>query len=358
MLRPTATPFAAVSAKRRRGMTLIELMVSMTVGLFVLAAAVAVTTDHGRVLGRTTTRLDMHQSGRLAIELLSQDLRHAGIGVGYRPDGSFAGLVRGNFAVAGGATFVGNDRQVDLASGTLMTDDIGIRQASGAMRTIAAFSSASAEICSGSGFAQGDVVVLMSRAGLHARTVTVGPLSPSACSRGTCVSGCESFSFTADNSYVSDAAAPAADYAEGEVTGDYQHVVWFVTPDAQGLGHLQRAEVTAATVCTAADLSCGGTVAQGVESLQMAVWQWDAATSQWVERTNAAQIDSRDRIRVDLELVVRGGRADDLGVANSSIQMELNNQCAPAPCGATDKIRRWATRSSVEIRNSGRMLIR
>lgn len=356
MLRSTAPKYRVIR-KGQHGMTLIEVMISMVVGLFVLAAAVAVTTDHGRILGRTTTRLEMHQSGRLAIELLSQDLRHAGIGVGYRPDGSFAGLVRGNFVVPGGAAFVGNDRQITLASGTLLTDDIGIRQASGAMRTIAAFSGASAEICAGAAFSEGDVVVLMTRAGLHARTVSIGPLNGSACSRGACVSGCESFSFVADSSYVSDAAALNADYAEGEVTGDYRHVVWFVSPDAQGIGRLQRAEVTATNVCSAADITCGGTVAQGVESLQIAVWQWDTVNGAWVERTTAGQISSRDRIRVDLELVVRGARPDDLGVGNSSVQMELNSQCVPAPCGTTDKIRRWATRSSVEIRNSGRMLI-
>ena len=345
--------------RSRAGFTLIEMIVSMAVGVIVLTAAVTLVTDHSRILGRTSTRLEMHQSARLVVDMLAQDLRHAGVGVGYTPDGQFAGLMRGNFTVSGGAGFQANDRQVSLQSGAMLTDDVGIRVALGDMRTIAAYSGSRAEICAGANYDAGEIVMLTTREGMHARTVRLGGLTGSACSRGSCVGGCEAFSFVADSSYVSDPGALNADFIEGEVVGEYQQLVWFVTPAADGvLGQLQRAKISSASPCSAADSSCGGTVADGVESLQVAVHQYDEAANAWVDRTLLAAIDSRERVRVDIELVMRGRRQDDLGGVKPAQAMELANQCAPAPCGTQDRVPRWVTRSSVEIRNSGRMRIR
>lgn len=343
--------------RRKAGFTLIELMISVVVGTFVLAAAIAVTTDHSRVLGRASGRLEMHQGARVAVDLLAQDLRHAGVGVGYRADGSFAGLSMGGFTVQGGAAFQSNDREVTLEGVARRTDDVGIRQAVGDIRTIAAYNDTQAEICAGASYEAGDVVVLTTREGLRARTVRVGGLSATSCSRGLCVGGCEAFSFTADSAYQSDLSAVSADYVEGEVAGTYQHVVWFVTPDANERGLLQRAEVTSERTCANADNTCGGTVTEGVESLQVAVWQWDEVTAGWVDRTDATNIDGSQRIRVDLELVVRAPD-DPLGGQQSPVQMQLDSQCIPSPCGTEDAVPRWATRSSVEIRNSSRMMIR
>lgn len=345
--------------RRRAGFTLLELLVSLAVGSVVIAAAVVLTVDHSKVLGRASSRLDMHQRARLSADLLAQDLRHAGVGVGYRPDGRFAGLLRGTFSVPGGATFEADDRAVTLASGALVTDDVGIRQAVGDMRSIAAFGAGSAEICAGASFEEDEVVVLATREGIHARTVRIGPLSSSGCSRDACVGGCESFSFTNDTSYVSDSWASSADYAGGEVAGRYQEVVWFLVPDAAGRGLLQRAEVTAAQPCAAADTSCGGLVAEGVESLQLAVWLWDDLTGAWVDRTTATDITGAERIRVDIELVTRGLGTDPGTGPQEPVALELaSGVCAPMPCGERDQIPRWVTRSSVEIRNSGRMMIR
>lgn len=344
--------------RHRAGFTLLELMVSMAVGVFVVTAAVAVTTDHSRVLGRASSRLDMHQGARLAIELLSQDVRHAGVGVGYRADGRFAGLSLGNFSVTGGASFQSNDRSVTLEGVARATDDLGIRVAVGDVRTIAAYGASTAEVCAGASYDAGDVVVLTTREGLRARTVKIGPLSASSCSRGACVQGCESFSFTADASYLSDSSAASANYAEGEVAGSFQHLVWFVTPDANGQGVLQRAEVSTARPCSTADESCGGTVAAGVETLQVAFWQWDDLTAQWVDRTTAPDIDGAERVRVDLELVVRALHVDARSGPQEPVTSQLSSECLPAPCGSKDTVPRWVTRASVEIRNSGRMTIR
>jgi type IV pilus assembly protein PilW len=79
----------ARSAARRsrgaaRGTTLVELMVGMTVGLFVILVAVAIFVStrvlHG--VGSASTR--MSENGRLAMDVLQTDLRNAGF-VGCRP---------------------------------------------------------------------------------------------------------------------------------------------------------------------------------------------------------------------------------------------------------------------------------
>ncbi|MCA9551049.1 MAG: prepilin-type N-terminal cleavage/methylation domain-containing protein [Myxococcales bacterium] len=346
--------------KARAGFTLIELMVSMTVGLFVLAAAVQLTSDQSRLLGRASSRLEMHQAARLATDLLAQDLRHASVGLGYRPDGTFAGLSRGNFTVSGGASFQADDRVVTLSSGTVRTDDIGIRLAAGSIRTVASYSAATAQLCAGADLEAGEVVVLLTREGLHARTVQVSAFGPAVCRDGTCVQGCEDVTFASDSSYLSDVEATNADYTEGEMAGEFQHLVWFLVADANGRGLLQRAEVTAQNPCAAADETCGGTVADNVEFLQASVWQWDEDTQTWVDRTTAGDLTDRSRVRIDLELGVRAAHSDERDADQAVLRSELSpTVCVPGPCGRPrDKVQRYAVRSSVEIRNSGRMQIR
>ena len=133
------------------GFTLTELLVSSAIGLFTLAVAVQMASDHTAILSQTTSKMDMYQSARTAVELLGEDLRHAGLGVGYRPDGRFAGLMRGSFQVQGGATFTADGLTQTLSTGSIPTDDLGIRLAMGDLRTIASFSGSQGQICAGSG---------------------------------------------------------------------------------------------------------------------------------------------------------------------------------------------------------------
>ncbi|MEM7675065.1 MAG: hypothetical protein AAF449_03580, partial [Myxococcota bacterium] len=66
-----------------------ELLVGTAIGLFTLSVAVQLASDQSMMLGRTTTSIDTMQSARRAVELLTEDLRHAGMGIGYRPSGEF-----------------------------------------------------------------------------------------------------------------------------------------------------------------------------------------------------------------------------------------------------------------------------
>lgn len=342
---------------RRAGLTLLEVLVSMALGVFVLVAAVTVAADHGRILGRTTGRLDMYQSARATAELIARDLRQAGVGVGYRPDGTFAGLSRGNFAVPGGATFTADDGPLALEWGQGVTDDLGVRLARGEARTVADFDAAQMQVCAGSGLAAGQVASLSSREGLHVKSILVGSVSNAVCGNGVCLNGCERVTFTDDATYVSDPGALGASYAEGGVIGGLAHVVWFVV-SGDGRGELRRVSATAASPCASRESGCGEVVARDVETLQVALWQWDEDARAWVDRTGAPGIDDRRRIRVDLELVVRGP-ADDRGQAQSPVTLALApGRCVPHPCGGGDRAPRWTFRTSVDVRNAGRMVIR
>lgn len=346
-------------SSNQAGFTLVELLVSTGTGLFVLAAAVTLASDHSRVLGRSTTRLDMHQSARLAAELIAQDIRHAGVGIGYRADNSFAGIRRGEFQLAGGAPMDADDREIVLNSGRLLTDDLVIRQAVGSMRSIAQFGNGTGQICAGGDFETDDIVVLVTREGLHAQTVRLTAIDDAICTDGSCVNGCQDFTFVSDASYTADPAIADANFTGGEMAGEYQEVAYFVYPNAEGRGVLQRAEISGTTQCQAADASCGGTVAENVETLQIAVWQWDDGAQVWTDVTTAPSIPDRSRLRVDVELVVRAAYVDDRSGLQAAQQLELAATCVPAPCGTEqDRVQRWTLRSSVEIRNSGRMQIR
>src|SRR5688572_1502418 len=157
----------------RLGLTLIELSISVAISAFLVLAAVTLSADHSRLLGLTTDRIEAHQEARLALDLLAFDARHAGVGIGYRPSGWFEGMTRGSFTVEGGARFESNNRRIELASGPTITDDLGLRIANGDTRTIADFDSNSGQMCSGSVFANGDLVSFISREGLYSTTARV-----------------------------------------------------------------------------------------------------------------------------------------------------------------------------------------
>lgn len=345
--------------RRQRGFSLVELLVSVAAGSFILAAGVSLTTQHTRILSKTTNLVDRSQAARLTVELLAEDLRMAGVGVGYSPDGTFGGLARGSFTVSGGATFEADDGVVALASGAIATDDIGIRSATGRVRTIASYGAGNGELCAGSGLDAGDLAIMMTREGLHSRTVRIDAVVGAGCTSGVCLGGCERVQWSDDPTYRSDVYATSASYADGEMIGDFSEIVWFVEPGADQEGVLRRAEIDAARPCAARDDTCGGIVAYGVEAIQARIWQWDTVNDAWANRTTDGQVASRERIRVDVEVVVRGSDSQPISNGEEITLQLADAQCVPAPCGSKhDGISRRVLRSSVEIRNAGRMQLR
>lgn len=75
---PAPTLREARTLRRMRGVSLIEMMTAMTIGLLILAGLTSVfvnTSTSSRELKNTAEQIE---SGRYAIELLTQDIRHAG----------------------------------------------------------------------------------------------------------------------------------------------------------------------------------------------------------------------------------------------------------------------------------------
>src|ERR687894_2282236 len=82
----------APAARPRFGLTLIEIMVSMTVTSVLIAAAVPFFVAQARAVGATAARTDMHHNARYAVNTIDRDLRVAGVGVvGAQPMIVYAG---------------------------------------------------------------------------------------------------------------------------------------------------------------------------------------------------------------------------------------------------------------------------
>lgn len=336
-----------------RGFTLIELMVGVTIGLFIVAAGFTLISHQTRLLSFADQSIDIDESGRHAIALLAKDMAQSGSGAGYRSDGTFAGLFTNTFAVPGGAAFTSNGQAIVLSSGTFTTDDIGMRLVAGNFVTIAAFAGNAGQICSGSRIENGETVLLVSDDWLLSRSAVVSGLAAGACTNGDCVNGCVGFTWADDTTYLSEAGAQAFNYVGGEMGGDFKFVVWFVIADASGTGELRRAEVTASEPCTARNASCGGVVADNVETVQMRVWQWSGTA--WTDRTGAASLATTDRVRVDLEIAVRSRTLMDAPQEPARLTVDPG-VCIPN-CANRDNIRRHVVRTSVDVRNSGRGIV-
>jgi prepilin-type N-terminal cleavage/methylation domain-containing protein len=79
---PTGTSDRAARRLRpRRGLTLVEILVAMTVTSVLIAATVPFFVAQARAVGTTAARTDAHQNARYAVNTIDRDLRVAGVGV-------------------------------------------------------------------------------------------------------------------------------------------------------------------------------------------------------------------------------------------------------------------------------------
>ncbi len=83
-LRPVARPGSQASA-RQSGLSLIELMVSLAISLVILAALVGLFVNTSRTSREFARANGMIESGRLAIQVLENDIAHAGFWGTYVP---------------------------------------------------------------------------------------------------------------------------------------------------------------------------------------------------------------------------------------------------------------------------------
>lgn len=67
-----------MNARRQNGFTLVEMMISMTIGLVVLLVVTYVFTNTSQANREITQAQQQIESGRYALQLLTEDLRHAG----------------------------------------------------------------------------------------------------------------------------------------------------------------------------------------------------------------------------------------------------------------------------------------
>lgn len=343
--------------RTRAGYTLLELVVATGAGSILTLSAVAFATHQTRALGMTTDQLELAQSSRSALDRVKADLRMAGAGVGYDAAGTFAGIEIGQFQ-RGGATFNSANHLINLENGSSVTDDLGITLANGDYATIAAFSpSGTGQLCAGGEFDDEDIVLIRSEDGLSARTVRLSGLNAAPCALGQCAGGCQAFGWSPDPSYLSGDEAAIAPYAGGEAAGNFQQVTWFVeTTDPgdseHGAGRLRRAEGS----CRARDHNCGEVMLENVESLQIRVYE--RTRNGWIDRTSlGSRVPGASRIRVDIELVIRARYARSKH-PRKAVTTDLEAQlCFPA-CGTEDHYIRHLVKTSVEIKNSGRLAFR
>jgi len=341
--------------RNQRGYSLLELLVGSSIGVFVTLAGVAFTTNQTRMYGVTTETLELSQASRSGLARLVADLRLAGLGVGYGLDGNFAGIELGTFsrgtAQFGANNFLVGGNTQNGTSSNQITDDLGILFANGRYATVAAFNPAgSGQLCAGSGIAVNDIILLRSEDGLHGRTVRVTSKTAGACQVGQCAGGCEDFGWASDASFSTGAAALTASYAGGEAATGFQRVTWFVErSDPSRTGSRLRRVVGD---CARRDHTCGEVVLDDVETLQFRVYQ--RARTGWTDRTGGGAVGGPERLRVDVELVLASAR-EVLDAPAPPAQSTLENQLCVPTCGTRDLRLRRVVKTSVEIKNSGRM---
>lgn len=365
--------------RSRRGLTLIEVMIATTISLILTAAAVLFATQETRLLDISQERLEVSMAGRAAISLLADDIRKAGAGVGYDEQGRFMGLRADRFTMGGLAWNMdgtaippastapyplGVSRDINLSRSvgsdyTVATHDLGIMYADGNYATIVRERAYIGTLCgvSGQTFENNEQVLLRDASGISgiSGTIQTSPLGAGAAC--PCQSGCATFSFTPSTMMMSGTGATRVTYGFGEVQGGLKGVVWFVEPNARGEGELRRAVFDDATTTCTTRGSCGGLVADYAETLLTQVYVWDDTANRWQNAGQAPTSETTERMRVDLELIIRSENATRSQRPEVETRLRANS-CVPGPCGTPDNYARVAFRTSVEVLNSGHMRMR
>ncbi|MDX1454747.1 MAG: PilW family protein [Gammaproteobacteria bacterium] len=92
-------------ARHHRGFSLIELMISMSIGIIMLGALTAVYIENKRVLNNVEGIARVQENARIAIEFMSHDAQLAG----FYGKTSFAGLIQGSLSSADPLPATGSD---------------------------------------------------------------------------------------------------------------------------------------------------------------------------------------------------------------------------------------------------------
>lgn len=370
--------------RRRRGLTLVEVMIATVVSLILTAAAVAFATQETRLMDVSQERLEMSMVGRSAVALLADDLRKAGAGVGYNEQGQFLGLLANTFNAGGmvwnpagnaipenalppfpmGAHTLNKMTRPRAGQSTgksyqVATHDLGIRFADGSFATIVRERGFNGILCNGPdiSFDNNELVVLRDATGISALSGTI-QVGAAAIGPGCrCTGGCSNFSFTPTPDMNTGPGANRVTYGYGEVQGGFSTVVWFVAETPNGEGQLRRADFSGGAGCVTRD-ACGGLVADYAETLLTQIWRWNSVLNRWVQAGQGPTSASTERMRVDVELVLRS--ENETQARRPVVQTKLlANNCIPSACGTDgDRYTRVAYRTSVEIMNSGFMRMR
>lgn len=362
----------------RRGVTLIEIMVGMVIGLLLTTAAVAFVRSESRLMNVTEDRLDMVQASRVVLNLVASDIRSAGLGL--RPSaGEFRGLLTGQFDV-GGVVFgvAGNTVQLEQADRDqplgffsqyqVPTQDLGVRLADGEQATIVEFngkgsSAGTMTICDHAGMRLRNLetVLLQDQPSLSTFAVELTSVgSPVTCAE--CRNGCIDLGWqepATDGRRFDLNDGTEQSYQLGQMFSGFQTIAWFVTPDPNRPDRAVLRRMTwddTQPDCGARDNTCGALVARNVEGFFYRVYQFTPVGG-WVEVPPGTNPAEDGRVRVDIELVMRAEEAADktFPQVQALLAVPVAGAPQPFPPAARDRIERRVFRATVELRNAGRI---
>lgn len=366
---------------RRRGFTLVEVMVAVGVFVIITAGAFMFAQQQIRTRKQTEYVLDTEQNARVTLDAIRRDLQLAGLGMGYGADGVFSGVILGVF---GGGQFNSDN----FNHGATISDDLRIRGASGPARSIATYNAPAPgnfEICGGA-FPEwtvpqpSELAVMVDEAYTVSRVIEITAVNLGvACTDSQCLSPaagglCDRISFiNRGDLFQTDASANTANYSGGTLFRGFFDVLYFVQfgPTGPDLFRVDLSrDLAGALLAVGAPSPCfggrglcavnGNLMGEGVESLHFRIIEQRPPTTPppWAVDNTAAftaagGIDNDNRIRIDVEVIARSRTQEAEAPPGQICSSVAIGTCFP-PAG-TDRFRRRVLSSSVELKNSGHM---
>lgn len=348
-----------MTRRTERGFTLVEILITMTISLFMVSMAILFMTQETKLLTRGRGELDAERSARSGVALLARDLRRAGTGFGYGQtsvgDPYFLGLRTGAFR-AGGFSFSDGELMVAFTDGEIATVAHIADQTANAVVGLSCVDLVRAH--------QTGSAVLTDMMGRQRALVSIPSQAPVLSTTPCSCPGSLCFPFELEPMMDLAGNGVTRPWGKGEILPNPTKAVWFLSDssEANGFRDLRRyhGPYSAVGGCDGGRASCGIVVSFEIEAFHFRVHEFEPLTQRWQEVTwipipsvTGAWGDftgglapaSRNALRVDIEVIAR--TEQEVSGATPVVRSGLSDNVYPA--SGDDGYYRTALRSSVRV---------
>ena len=327
-----------IQQRKLRGFTLIEMMIAITVGLFILGAVSAVVVNSSRSSKANDRTSELQTNGRYALDMMRRDVQHAG---------------QSGLTPAAGLLNAKNTGFFNIVAGVAVTNDCSAGFSLQLEQPVWGVNDSNAGVTAcipNANYSRGDILAVRYA---DMQALTVNPASPASAPTAAPVSATNNdiyfrSAYDASRIYQVGGAAPSV-IGNGPMQDQLlKSYVYYIAPNTtgnDGIPALYRVAMTAGSMSPEL-------VASGIENLQVRYGVLDAAgNTQYLDANNVSAANWPLVSSVRIWLLVRNSDSEKGGAYSNTTTYSMGDVNYTPTAGTNDQFRRQLYTATVELRN-------